>query len=90
MQQCAEKALKGYLAYQKQPLQKTHDIEMLIKFCEDLDKTFDKLLEASVLLTPYATIYRYPDIIVDPDDEEIRVAIASAQNILEFVKKKII
>jgi len=32
-QQCAEKALKGYLAFKKKPLKKTHDIELLVEIC---------------------------------------------------------
>jgi len=31
-QQCAEKALKAYLAFKKQPLQRTHDLVPLIEF----------------------------------------------------------
>lgn len=31
-QQCAEKAIKGYLVFRNQPVLKTHDLEILIKF----------------------------------------------------------
>jgi len=35
-QQCAEKALKGFLVFKKQCIEKTHDLEFLVKECEDL------------------------------------------------------
>lgn len=61
-QQCAEKALKGYLAFQKQPLRKSHDIELLVEICSKIDSEFEKLYTYSENLTPYATAFRYPDI----------------------------
>ncbi len=88
-QQCAEKALKGYLAFKKEPLKKTHDIELLVEICSVIDSEFEKLYECSENLTPYATAFRYPDIYLEPDYDEVYEAIGMAKEILEFVEKKI-
>jgi len=88
-QQCAEKALKGYLAFRNQPLKKTHDIELLVEFCSKIDSDFEKLYDCSENLTPYATAFRYPDIYLEPDYDEVYEAIDMAREILEFVEKKI-
>ena len=88
-QQCAEKALKGYLAFRNQPLKKTHDIELLVEFCSKIDNDFEKLYDCSENLTPYATAFRYPDIYLEPDYDEVYEAIDMAREILEFIENKI-
>ena len=88
-QQCAEKALKGYLAFKLQPLKKTHDIELLVETCSLLDSDFEVLYDYSENLTPYATAFRYPDIYLEPDYDEVYEAIDMARKILEFVVEKI-
>ena len=88
-QQCAEKALKGYLAFKREPLKKTHDIELLVEICSAIDIEFEKLYDCSENLTPYATAFRYPDIYLEPDYDEVYEAIGMAKEILEFVEKKI-
>ena len=40
-QQAVEKCLKGFLAYHKQPLKKTHDLELLLDFCLEIDQGFE-------------------------------------------------
>ena len=88
-QQCAEKALKGYLAFKREPLKKTHDIELLVEICSAIDIEFEKLYDYSENLTPYATAFRYPDIYLEPDYDEVYEAIGMAREILEFVEEKI-
>jgi len=88
-QQCAEKALKGYLAFKLQPLKKTHDIELLVETCSLLDNDFEALYDYSENLTPYATAFRYPDVYLEPDYDEVYEAIDMARKILEFVEEKI-
>lgn len=88
-QQCAEKALKGYLAFKLQPLKKTHDIELLVETCSALDSEFEVLYDYSENLTPYATAFRYPDVYLEPDYDEVYEAIDMARKILEFVEEKI-
>lgn len=90
-QQCAEKALKAYLAFKNQPLQKTHNIEYLVEICENIDSSFETLLDYADNLNPYDTIFRYPSdgMIIEPDIEDVKEAIEMTEYILNFVKDKI-
>lgn len=88
-QQCAEKALKAYLSYKDQPIQKTHDVQFLVELCIELDGIFESIMEDAILLNPYSTLFRYPDIILEPEKEDVIDAIEKAENILHFVKKLI-
>lgn len=89
-QQCAEKALKGFLSYHENPLSKTHDLVKLLEVCCGIDPEFSNLNLDAAILSPFATEFRYPV------DEETSVergvvldAIRRAQKILSFVEKKI-
>lgn len=88
-QQCGEKALKAYLAFKNEEIKKTHDIENLINMCSETDEEFSTLLDYGVELTPYGTEYRYPDIELIPELEEVENAIIMAEKIIEFVKLKL-
>lgn len=88
-QQCAEKALKAYLSYRKQPLQKTHDVEFLVEMCSKLDPGFNELLDDAGILTPYNAVFRYPGVAFEPSSEEVAEAIEKAAKIIAFVKKMI-
>jgi HEPN domain-containing protein len=88
-QQCAEKALKGYLTLKEQPLEKTHDVEYLIELCTEYDNEFDNLIEDAEKLNPYSTLYRYPSVIIEPEEEDVHEAIQISEKILNFVEKKI-
>lgn len=50
-QQCAEKALKAYLAFKKQPIQKTHDVAFLFPGLEDVEFISGGWLEEYVFYT---------------------------------------
>ena len=76
------------MAFKKQPLRKSHDIELLVEICSKIDIEFEKLYEFSENLNPYATAFRYPDIYLEPDFDEVYEAIKMAKEILDFVKKK--
>ena len=88
-QQCAEKALKAYLAYKKQELQKSHDLEFLVECCMQIDSSFEVLYIYSEKLTPYATAFRYPDICLEPDYDDVESAIDMATEILLFIENKL-
>ena len=89
-QQCAEKALKGYLNFKNHPLEKIHDINYLIERCMEYDKEFETLLSYGDILSPYGTLFRYPGPVLDPEIEDVLEAIAIAEKILNFVDNKII
>ena len=84
-QQAAEKAVKGYLAYQDRPLEKTHDVEKLVESAESCEPRFAAWRQAAEKLTPYATAFRYPPKPDDPDEEQYREAEQAAAGLLAFV-----
>jgi HEPN domain-containing protein len=88
-QQTAEKALKAYLIYKKQPIPRTHDLAKLLENCIKHDRSFERLREAVVILFPFAVYARYPDDRFHMDREEALEAIKYAEKILKFVKAKI-
>ncbi len=88
-QQCAEKALKGYLSSQEHPLEKTHDLQYLIELCIEYDPEFEIFIDDAGKLNPYSTIFRYPGITVEPEENDVHEAIKIAEKILDFVGKKI-
>src|SRR2546423_15099139 len=59
-QQAAEKAVKGFLAFHDHRLERSHDVQRLIELAEAYDADFANWQDAAVILTPYATAYRYP------------------------------
>ena len=88
-QQCAEKALKAYLAFRKQPIEKTHDIEFLVELCSELDPEFEHLIEDAEKINPYSILYRYPNIVLEPEEEQVHEAVGIAEKILKFVGNKV-
>src|SRR5438128_5634551 len=59
-QQAAEKAVKGFLAFQDHRLERSHDVERLVALASAYDATFANYDQAAITLTPYATAFRYP------------------------------
>lgn len=89
-QQAAEKALKGYLAFRDQPLERTHDLERLLELAAVLDSAFAPLETQAEVLNPYATAFRYPDMldVQFPSVAEANAAIEHAQAVYDFVRKQ--
>lgn len=87
-QQTAEKALKAYLTSHGQAVQRTHDLEYLVRLCSDFDPTFSVLIDDARTLTPLGVIFRYPGIVSEPSKEEVEEAIQKAERILIFVKTR--
>ncbi len=88
-QQAAEKALKGFLASRKQKIDRTHDLGSLVKQCARIDAAFDPLKDDADLLTPFATLYRYPGVQAQPDESDVHDAIRRARRIVELVQSGI-
>lgn len=59
--QCAEKALKGYYVFKGKPVDRTHDLEYLLKMCCEIDFDFFSLKNHVQKLNPFAVQSRYPD-----------------------------
>lgn len=92
-QQCAEKALKGFLVFHEQQVVKTHDLDHLLFLCFKIDDEFAALYVAVGMLNPFAVELRYPDEETEsdlkPSRENLREAINVAQDLFSFVQEKI-
>lgn len=78
-QQAVEKYLKGFLAFHKLEIPRTHKLEELISLCEEIDSEFSGLYEISSELSSYAVDVRYPmegnyDVMIDEAHRAIEIA----------------
>ena len=84
-QQAAEKMLKCFLVSNQIEPPKTHDMQVLIEMCADVNSDFDMIYEESITLTNYAVRLRYPaELGLIEHDAESAVEIAS--KVMLFVK----
>jgi HEPN domain-containing protein len=83
-QQAAEKALKGFLAANNRPLQRTHNLEWLVARCQDIEARFGDFRTSARTLGPYATLFRYPGGPLEPSLQEAKQAIRLAREIVDF------
>jgi HEPN domain-containing protein len=91
-QQAAEKAVKGFLASKDHRLERTHDVSRLIELAAEYDSEFLQQEDGAIILTPYATAYRYPGetAALEPSRDEFDEAVRFADEILQFVLSKIL
>ena len=91
-QQAGEKALKAYLLYNKSKTPKSHDLSDILDRCVKLDSSFELLYDSAENLTPFSTAFRYMDtgMGILPSPDLVDEAKKDSQEILSFVKKKII
>lgn len=64
---------------------KTHDVRFLVTRALELEPAFEEWLEAAECVTPYATAYRYPDDLLEPEEEEFQEARDAAAGLVSFV-----
>jgi len=86
-QQAAEKAVKGYLAFCDHRLERTHDVERLVTIASGYEPSFGSWIDAAIILTPYATAYRYPGETshLEPSADEFAEALRCAIELVDFV-----
>jgi HEPN domain-containing protein len=84
-QQCAEKALKAFLAWHDVPFRKTHSLEELGEASVQIDPTLAPLLDRLVPLSNYAVRFRYPGAPWRPDFDEARESLGIARGVVDFV-----
>lgn len=77
-QHAAEKSLKSFLVAHGQPFPRTHDLVPLLQQCITIDEDFRELALVVVTLTPYATRFRYPGGLSEPDTNEAGDAVTNA------------
>ena len=87
-QQCAEKALKGYLFFKEVEPPRTHNLVELCQMCMIYDSMFSDILDACSDLTPYGVAIRYPNELA-VDDAIAESTINKAQIVYAFVSRKI-
>ncbi len=87
-QQAVEKYLKAYLLMNEVSFPLTHNIEVLVNLCEDIDPGFEEIIDADIL-TPYAVEVRYADDLFEPSGGEAVEAFEMAEKVKEFVLSKI-
>ena len=86
-QQAAEKALKGFLAFRDHRLERSHDLERLVDLAAGFEASFRMHEDAAIILTPYATAYRYPgeSATLEPSRAEFDEALKLSEEIFSFV-----
>jgi HEPN domain-containing protein len=84
-QQSAEKAIKGFLILHDQTFPRTHDVRLLLQLAIAINPNLQQHQEASELLTPYATEFRYPSDVMEPTDAELQEALNKATELFNFV-----
>ena len=87
-QQAGEKYIKAYLVWQKIEFPKTHSLEDLILIAAQKDSSFSSFIENAEILTPYAVEIRYGES-EEPAIEDAREAVEIAEQIREFILKKL-
>ena len=88
-QQMAEKYLKGYLSFNKELPQKTHQLDQLVEDCKKYDPSFSELEQEARQLTDYYTEARYPWDIEHFSLDEAKEAYEMAKKIRDFILSKI-
>ncbi|MDR1453549.1 MAG: HEPN domain-containing protein [Candidatus Margulisbacteria bacterium] len=87
-QQCAEKALKGFLVWKDVEPPKIHNLPELCRLCAEYDSSFETIISSCKDLTPYGISARYPNEL-ETDELNAKSAIQKAQNIYNFCVAKI-
>lgn len=84
-QQAAEKAIKGWLVYHDLSFEKTHDLRLLVTLAAEAEPKFADWFEVAEQVSPYATAYRYPGEVLEPDESEYQQAFKSTSGLYDFV-----
>ncbi len=88
-QQAIEKSLKGYLVWIDVEFKPVHDLGYLINLASTRDAEMDIWFEVVDEISRYAVQIRYPDTIIILTNDQVRDAIATADQIIEMVSRKI-
>lgn len=88
--QTVEKALKAFLIYHSIRFKKVHVLPNLLQACISQNKTFSRFQKHCQILNDYYIEAKYPlEFPIDYPKKEAEEALKLAEEILEFVKKKI-
>ncbi len=84
-QQAAEKLFKGFLASHERHVRKTHQLDVLLALCKEVDATCTTLAADADYLDRFYMETRYPADIPEFSKEDATQALAAVQRIQEFV-----
>jgi hypothetical protein len=73
------------LTYQDTAFEKTHNLVALLALCTPLEPAFAQWKEVAKTLTPYATEFRYPGDVLEPEREEAEQALVGAEALVNFI-----
>jgi len=88
-QQVAEKALKAFLTAHSIIFPRIHLLIPLLELCKDIDASFSEFTEAAEILTPFATEFRYPGDVLEPDPSDAEEAFQRAEYLLMRITSKL-
>lgn len=88
-QQCAEKALKGFLTFHDIRAGKIHSIVKLLELCSQVLSEFMRFKDSGEQLSVYAVDSRYPQPFAQLSKQEAKDALESTRSIYEFVLKSL-
>jgi len=84
-QQSVEKALKAFLVLNDVQFSKIHLLSPLVEQCIDVDEGFVRFRETAEILTPFATVFRYPGDAVEPERSHVEEGLRLASMVIEYV-----
>jgi len=85
-QQAAEKMLKAFLVSRGQAVSRTHDLVALLAEAVATGGPLEVLEADCRMLTPYAVMFRYPGVPIEPTEREGRQAVAAAERIYKLTR----
>ena len=80
-QQAAEKYLKGVIIYFEEEPEKTHDLSRLLNVLRKFVDIPNDFRETALQLTQFAAKARYPQLILELDEDITKRAIAQAEQV---------
>ena len=86
-QQAVEKYLKAYLIFKKLDVPKTHNLDLLLKNCIDINQVFDRI--DFLNLEDFAVRGRYPHDSIMPTTEETQQFFLIALEVKNLVIKQL-
>ncbi|MBE7520424.1 MAG: HEPN domain-containing protein [Thermoflexaceae bacterium] len=84
-QQAGEKAIKALLVWHDVPFGKTHDLVALIDNGSRIVPELAGWTRAAAILTPLASLFRYPGADLEPGRDDAESAMGHARGIYGFV-----
>jgi len=77
--------LKTFFTARDMTFEKTHNLVALLALCTPFEPDFAQWEEAAAMLTPYATEFRYPGELLEPERSEAEQAFAAAEAFVQFI-----